>query len=151
MKQEKNPLKVMAVVVFVALIMVTGTIAYTNFKNTQKEQVQGQSDVKMQDVTVKVTNNEEPTQSYTVKYIPNQSALDLLKELQSQNTDFTFEFSDSEYGAFITGINGYSPDTKTAFWELKINGRAAEVGVSAYQAQPGDVLQFSITKIDSNY
>lgn len=150
-KQEKNPLKVIAIVVFVALVMVAGTIAYNNFKNPVKEQVQGQSDVRAQDVTISVTDGQLLTKSYSIKYTANKSALDLLKDLQSQNSDFTFVYSDSQYGAFITGINGYSPDVMTAFWELKINGQSAAVGVSAYQVRPGDNLQFVISKIDPNY
>jgi hypothetical protein len=46
-----------------------------------------------------------------------------------------------DLGIFITGFHGVQAKGNH-FWEFKLNGETAGAGVSAYEVQPGDVLEF---------
>ena len=60
--------------------------------------------------------------------------------LGEENLDYQ-DFG-GDLGIFITGFNGVEAQGNH-FWEFKPNGETAEVGVSKYEVQQGDVLEFA--------
>ena len=71
---------------------------------------------------------------------PESTAWDAIK-LALGEENLTFQDFGGDLGIFISGFNGVNAEGNN-FWEFKINGEGAEVGVSKYQVQQGDVLSF---------
>ena len=148
--QEKNPLKVAAIVVFVVLVMFLITTIFNSVKKVNTDNSNQLTDNLEQTIVVSVIDENSNTKSYSVAYQEGISALESLKQLQREDISFTFTYSEYDFGAFVTGINGYWPDTKVSFWEFKVNNESAQVGVSDYIVKPTDTLDFVVTKIDPN-
>ena len=55
--------------------------------------------------------------------------------------NLSFDDFGGDLGILITGFEGVEIEGNH-FWEFKVNGEAAEVGVSNYEVQDGDVLEF---------
>ena len=53
----------------------------------------------------------------------------------------TFQDFGGDLGILITGFEGVVVEGNH-FWEFKVNGETSEVGVSTYEVQPNDVLEF---------
>ena len=83
-----------------------------------------------------VTISEDGT---TVSYSGEEgkSALDLLKELTEATTE------DSDFGEFVTGINGVDGGG-TQFWLFYVNDEAATVGAADYQTMTGDTIEWRL-------
>jgi len=69
--------------------------------------------------------------------------LDALKGIQN----LTIVTEDSQYGAFITSINGIAQDD-SHFWNYYVNGEYANVGVSTYEIQNNDKFEFRLEKFN---
>ncbi|MCL2342192.1 MAG: DUF4430 domain-containing protein [Firmicutes bacterium] len=69
--------------------------------------------------------------------------LDALKGI----TDLKIVSEDSQYGAFITSINDIKQDSNH-FWNYYINGEYANVGVSAYEVQNNDKIEFRLEEFN---
>ncbi len=55
-------------------------------------------------------------------------------------------YSDSQYGAYITEICGYSEDPDAGkYWMYTINGESAMVGASDYYPASGDEIVFDLS------
>ncbi len=52
-----------------------------------------------------------------------------------------FQDFGGDLGVFISGFNGVEAEGDH-FWEFKINGESAQVGVGKYEVQQGDVIEF---------
>jgi len=74
------------------------------------------------------------------------SAFDLLEEA-STNSEFTFGYNESEFGVFVTSVNGYEPDINTEYWKFVVNDESAQVGVADYVLNEGDWVRFEIESI----
>lgn len=65
-----------------------------------------------------------------------------LEELQ-ENSDFTFEGSDSDYGLFITTVNGLEADyTKDqSYWSIYVNGEYGQYGADSQPVENNDAFK----------
>ena len=80
--------------------------------------------------------------SYFTTVDENQTAWDVAKNaIGIENLQYTDYGGD--LGIFITGINGVVP-LGNQFWEFRVNGQVASVGVSTYICKSGDTLNFVI-------
>ena len=80
--------------------------------------------------------------SYFTTVDENQTAWDVAKNaIGIENLQYTDYGGD--LGIFITGINGVVP-LGNQFWEFRVNGQSASLGVSTYICQSGDTLDFVI-------
>jgi len=70
------------------------------------------------------------------------SALVTLKSLATVTTDM------SDFGEFVTSINGVSADGSTEFWGFYVNGEMAKVGAGSYIAKAGDAIEWRIEKVE---
>ncbi|WAA12250.1 DUF4430 domain-containing protein [Fervidibacillus halotolerans] len=73
-----------------------------------------------------------------VPFEEGASAKDLLEKVADQVT-----FESTEYGPFLTGINGHFPENND-YWGFFINGESSMIGVADYTVQHGDHLLFQI-------
>ena len=146
--QQKNPLKALVAVIVIALVVYLGSALVNNLKNVSTDNVAGKMDTRIvQDVQITVTDNNSKAVTYASSYKMDKTLFTHLIDLQGRKIGFSFTYTNSDYGAFINSVNGYVTDTKKEFWEIMINGKSAEVGMSAYVVQSGDKIELKISKI----
>lgn len=74
-----------------------------------------------------------------------ESLLVFMRSLQDQNVGFKFDYSESEYGTLVTGINGYEANSDQGeFWKFFINNISSEQSVSEFMVTGGDVIRWEI-------
>ncbi|MBI3589174.1 MAG: DUF4430 domain-containing protein [Candidatus Liptonbacteria bacterium] len=49
-------------------------------------------------------------------------------------------------GRMIVSVNGFKNGEGGKYWQYWVNGKYAEVGVSSYKPQPGDLIEWKFTK-----
>lgn len=69
---------------------------------------------------------------------------DLLKEHQA---DLQVTTQQSSYGDFVSGMLGITADAKKEFFNIKVNGKDATVGVSQLPVENGKTYTFTMTKL----
>jgi hypothetical protein len=81
--------------------------------------------------------------SYSVSVNPGQSAWDaVVSAVGLSNLQYT-DYGGS-MGIFITGFNGINA-ASNQYFEFRVNGVSSNVGVSSYQCNDGDKLDFVLT------
>ena len=111
----------------------------TFFKDDQKNEVAMPSDYT---IIVKSSNDE---QSYTQSAYEDETAFDILNKLKMENK-IEFEYTTFDFGVMVDSINGVKADSKKEFWQLLVNGKPSNVGVSDYKIKEGDILSFELTQ-----
>ena len=52
----------------------------------------------------------------------------------------------SEFGRYITAVNGYEPDfAKEEWWQVYVNGESSSVGVDMVEVKEGDKIELVLT------
>ncbi|NLP35437.1 MAG: DUF4430 domain-containing protein [Clostridiales bacterium] len=130
MNNKKNYTKsILAVVIFAALIIVLGLV-YNQFK---PKAVKGSKEV-----TIEIIIPEEETKEYTLF-----TDADYLR--QALDEEQLIEGSDSEYGFFITGVNGREADgAKEEWWCITKDGEDVFTGVDETPIQDGDKFELTL-------
>ncbi|MEK9178402.1 MAG: DUF4430 domain-containing protein [Patescibacteria group bacterium] len=81
--------------------------------------------------------------TYTIAITPNQTAWETVSSaIGIENLAYTDYGGD--LGIFITGFNGINA-ASNQFYEFRVNGTSSNVGVSTYQVNSGDRLDFVLT------
>lgn len=80
--------------------------------------------------------------SYPVSVEPGKTAWDAI--VQAIGID-NIQYDSYSFGNFITGLNGVSADPNSQYYEFRINGASASVGVSDYVVSDNDQLDFVLT------
>lgn len=99
------------------------------------------------DITVNVVDGNELKQ-YETNAFEGQTAFDLLKALDSQSDDFTFEYEEYDFGPYVVSVNSLKPQNNE-FIEFLVNNEQASVGIGDYVLSKDDVITFKLTKIES--
>lgn len=99
---------------------------------------------------------QQGTKSYTVEVVGSdgssktyQGRTDaeylsgLMDELQAEG-DFSYEGTSSDYGLFITAINGETADYDKdgAYWSIYVNGEYGQYGADQQPVADGDAFRF---------
>lgn len=92
--------------------------------------------------TVTVTGADGTSKSYEGK-TDAEYLRDLMDELQAAG-DFSYDGSDSDYGLYITTINGETADYDTdgAYWSIYVNGEYGQYGADSQPVADGDAFSF---------
>lgn len=94
------------------------------------------------EATIKINSGKE-TKSYLRVIEKDARVLDLMRALDEDEKDFSFEYKDSSIGAFIEKINGIENNSKTnMYWMFYVNNKLANVGVSEYKIVDGDTIEW---------
>ncbi len=80
--------------------------------------------------------------------IKDELLIETLKRYNSESSTFKLEYTQYDFGAFVTSLYGTTADSNTEFFSLQINGTESSVGVSDYKVQPGDKITFVLTKFN---
>ncbi len=111
-----------------------------------RKQTEAQSiDQKNQQTNVTI-KTDETEKNYTIENHEPTNLFELLKGLQQNTDDFSFEYTEYDFGVMITTINGITPD-ENHFWKIVVNGQDANVGAQDLQIKNGDNINLILTKI----
>jgi len=131
MKQNKNVLKSLIAFGIMAIIVVVMLIAYNQFKP------QGEKGSK--EIVVEVVIPEEETKEFTL-----HTDAEFLRQALEEETLITG--SESEYGLFITEVNGrVVDDTKQEWWCVTKDGEDVFTGVDATPISDGEHYEITLT------
>ena len=142
---SKNWIAIAAIVIIVILggyyaVNNSSQQTDTATETTSTEQVQNQVEV-----TIDYAGEEEKeTEVKAVKFDEGDTAWDALQAAVEVDN---IEYQDygGDLGIFVQSINDVKP-AGNKFWLFKVNGKGADVGVSAYEVQDGDRLEFVISE-----
>lgn len=70
--------------------------------------------------------------------IVGETALETLKKLTDVET------TTSDFGEFVTAINGVIADSTKEFWAFYVNGQMGSVGAGEYKAVSGDKIEWKL-------
>ena len=71
---------------------------------------------------------------------PGASGLDAVEAAIGEENLSVQDFG-GDLGVFVTGFSGVEAQGNH-FWEFRLNGESSQVGLSKYEVQPGDVIEF---------
>jgi hypothetical protein len=131
MKQNKNYFKPMIAFAVLAVVIISMLLVYNQFK---PETNQG-----AKKITIEVVIPEEETEELTL----HTDAEYLRQALEEANL---IKGSDSDYGLFITEVNGrISDDTKQEWWCITKDGAQINNGVDTIAITDGDKYEITLT------
>ncbi len=88
------------------------------------------------DINGKVTTQEYKTDKATLEELVVEKAVELKATL-----------TDSEYGKYLTGINGFTADaTKNEYIEILVDDVSSQVGMKEIKLEDGKVYTFKTSK-----
>ncbi len=61
------------------------------------------------------------------------------------NSTYPVQYSESEYGYFITSIDGVSGNS-SEYWTYTVNGESPEVGAGQYRLEGGENVTFELSR-----
>ena len=83
-----------------------------------------------------------PQRSRPFEVTPGATGWDAVKQGVGES-NVTFQDFGGDLGILITGFDGVTL-SGNRFWEFRVNGAPADVGVSSYRVKDGDVLEFRV-------
>jgi len=89
--------------------------------------------------------------TFCVEYVSDnaeQTAFDALYSLDKSEEDFSFSYDESDFGAFITSIDGYTPNSDKEFWAFYVNDDMSNVGISDHTCEIDDKLHFFLDEVE---
>lgn len=90
----------------------------------------------------------EVTEFQNVKLSKNQTVLDLLKQLTSEN-NITLETKEYEnLGTFVSKIGNREDGQDNKHWQYWINGELAQVGAGGYQLSGGERVEWKFAEFE---
>lgn len=76
----------------------------------------------------------------------DSTLFELLKKAdEDKKISFGYKDYGGSLGVFIQSINGVEGSGET-YWQYWVNNAYAQVGVSSYRVNPGDIIMFKLTK-----
>lgn len=129
MKKQKSFKIELIVSVLIILLAIGGVFlvrgVFSNNKNTTQA---GQNNVEVNVV------NEKEDYDKTYSFETEEKTLgDLLDK------EKLVEYQDSDYGRYITGVDGMkADDSKQLWWSVEVNGESSQTGVDGIEIKDGD-------------
>lgn len=148
-------MKLLAKIIIIVAIFFGGfyfgqqqALSPANGSGLEQEQIQGEIKVGLM---FDFGNGEIQTYN-KVALLENETVFDLLQKIISENDlEFTFKDYGDDLGALIESINNVASDAGAdRFWHYWVNNIFAEVGVSNYQLEDGDIVEWKYTKNQFN-
>jgi hypothetical protein len=131
MKQNKNFFKLMIACTALAVVIIAMLFVYNQFKPETKQGAK--------EITVEVVIPEEETEAFTL----HTDAEYLRQALEEANL---IKGSESEFGLFITEVNGrISDDANQEWWCITKEGAQLNNGVDTIAIADGDKYEITLT------
>ncbi len=85
------------------------------------------------------------SKEYIIKYVSGEKGIDFLRRLMKENPDnFSFATKSYSFGEMLLTVNSKQADETKEFWELKVNGKQSEVGISDLVLKESDILELNL-------
>lgn len=124
---------------FLSLLLVFTYVVSASPTNAFAEELVEQNEI----ISVIGKDNEVLLDDTNYTYSENTTAFDVLLQTVGEEN---VEYSESQYGVYIEGINGVKPgENEPYYWAFYINGVSSQVGAGSYVVQEGDRLSFVYT------
>lgn len=89
------------------------------------------------------------SKEYTLKHVNGEKGIDFLRRLMKENPDnFSFATKSYSFGEMLLTVNSKQADETKEFWELKVNGKQSEVGISDLVLKDGDSLELNLVGLN---
>ncbi len=105
--------------------------------NTQTEQV-ASDDAADESTGSETVDSSEDGKVVTYTGVAGEDALTTLRGLAEVVTE------DSDFGAFVTTINGIEADSNSEFWAFYVDGKQASVGADSFEAEGGEEIEWRL-------
>ena len=94
-------------------------------------------------VIIEVVNKEGETKKYEVK--TDAEYLKGVMEELKESSDFAYVGSESDYGLYISSVNGEEAvyDDDGAYWAIYVNGKYGDYGADQQPVADGDTFRFA--------
>lgn len=129
MKKQKSFKIELIVSILIILLAIGGVfLARGGFSNNKNTTQAGQNNVEVNVV------NEKEDYDKTYSFETEEKTLgDLLDK------EKLVEYQDSDYGRYITGVDGMkADDSKQLWWSVEVNGESSQTGVDGIEIKDGD-------------
>jgi hypothetical protein len=127
--------KTKKLILIISLMIICGFLISTYYKTQPKQNIFPTTASPSQTTTFLVNNTKYETQITSLI-----SVYDFMTQLQNEGK-ITFQAKNyTGMGEFIEAINGVKNGNKN--WIYYVNGQKAEIGVSNYKINPGDVVSW---------
>ncbi|MEI6886697.1 MAG: DUF4430 domain-containing protein [bacterium] len=149
--QNKSSVSIKRIValisVIVLVIVVSGFLFYiSNNKTNPETSIKGVNVESKNQFSLSVDNN-LIQKSYVIDFEKGKSLFDTLTSYKTKEATFLFDYSESAYGIYLTGVNGRIADMSAKeFWNIKVNGADSQVGIKDLLPLSGDKIQLILTK-----
>lgn len=133
---EKTKLKVVALVA--AAVVVVGGVSFYAVNRNDNNKVENKLTTSQQaPPPAKLTVSEDKK---TVSYAgqTSKTALEILKSLTTVST------KQSDFGEFVTGIDGTEADGNKEYWAFYVNGTLASEGAGTYKTTDGEKIEWRL-------
>lgn len=133
------------------LAVVLGVVLLTNNQpqavNQDQENTVDSGDSSSIELTRLVTvtvdiNGDRSEYSYSIE--SSDKLINIIEAIDEENEDFSIEYKEFDFGKMVETINGYTAQGNE-FWNIKVNGEDAQVGISDLVVNRGDSVEFSIS------
>lgn len=99
----------------------------------------------LKSVTLEVVDSKGKSKDYKID-TEAEYLIGVMDEL-AKNQDFTYKAEDSEYGAFITEVNGEEAKSEdSAYWAIYVNGEYGQYGASEQPVNNSDAFKLAYEK-----
>lgn len=99
----------------------------------------------LKSVTLEVVDSKGKSKDYKID-TEAEYLIGVMDEL-SKTQDFTYKAEDSEYGAFITEVNGEEAKSEdSAYWAIYVNGEYGQYGASEQPVNNSDAFKLAYEK-----
>jgi hypothetical protein len=117
-----------------AILLIAGYFAWSAPKTQQGNK----------SVTIQVVISSKEI-NQTFHYRTNQAYVSGL--LKDEKNDLKTEMQKGQYGEFVTGLLGVKADSKKEYFNIKVDGKDATVGVSQLPLEDGKTYTFTLTAL----
>ncbi len=130
------------------MLLLAGYFSITGKKEVKVENIKGEEDSSLKSPQSSITATLEVNdKKYEGRISQNENIYNLMEEIQN-NKKNNFSFQSKEYpgmGQFIESINGVK-NNRDQNWIYYVNGKKAEIGVSNYKVNNGDIISWKYEK-----
>jgi hypothetical protein len=137
-------MKLKSLLVALALLLVAGGVwlAVGTEKEDQSAQPAESAIVESSDDAVAEVTISDDGRTVTYEGQGGYTALELLQA----GTDVTTQ--DSDFGSFVTGINGVEADSAQNYWAFYVGDEYADEGAGTYQATDGEQIEWRLEDLE---
>ena len=140
MEQNKKPLNKKLIAGVVALAAVIVILLGVYFANRQPTTSGSKT------ITVSVFDSADAEEASTVSTITTTEEY-LRGALEQQDSGILIEGSESDYGLFVTTVNGVTADdSKQEWWRFTKGGEMLNTGVDTTPIADGDAFEITLTE-----